>query len=160
MMVLSSLPVFMGYAYDSFEKVPNRCLFTIDFTSYATILLLAFTFGMYLQQWGNVEITRKINVAVILVLTLFVIMYYKDIFLVNARYDIIDQTNHNNINYYRTRVQETVDMIRNSPEADVVVPFLPDAPPAILSFEIANDPTVWINEAMAAYFHKNSVVAQ
>ena len=135
-------------------------MFTIDFTTYASILLLLFAFGMYLQQWGEISVSKKLNVLVVALLTLLVITHYDNIFLGNARYNLDDQVKHNNINYYRMRVQETMDMIKNSPDPDVIVPLLPDAPPAFMSFEIANDPTVWINEAMAAYYHKNSVCAQ
>lgn len=160
MMVLSCFPVYLGYAYDSFDKIQNRCIFTIDFVSYTSILLLAFSLGIYIRQWSGIVATRKLNASVLLILTFLTVTHYTDIFTTNARYDLIDQTNHNNINYYRGRVYEIMDMIKNSPESDVVVPFPPEAPPAILSFEIANDPTVWINEAMAAYYHKNSVTAQ
>lgn len=160
MMVLSCFPVYMGYAYDTFERIPNRCVFTIDFVSYASILLLLFVFGIYLKQWSGITITQKTNAIVVLLLTLVFITHYSEIFLGNARYDLDDQVKHNNINYYRSRVYEVMDMMKNSPDEDVIVPSLPDAPPAILNFEIAGDPTVWSNEAMAAYYHKNSVCAQ
>ncbi len=160
MVILSSLPVFMGYAYDNFEMIPNRCIFTIDFTAYAAILLLFLSLGIYLKQWSGISVSRNLNAMIILLLTYIIITHFSGIFLDNARYNIIDQTNHNNINYYRGRVFEIMDIMRNSPESDVVVPFPPEAPPAINNFEIANDPTVWINEAMAAYYHKNSITAQ
>lgn len=160
MMVLSCFPVYMGYAYDTFERIPNRCVFTIDFVSYASILLLLFVFGIYLKQWSGITITQKTNAIVVLLLTLVFITHYSEIFLGNARYDLDDQVKHNNINYYRSRVYEVMNMMKNSPDEDVIVPSLPDAPPAILNFEIAGDPTVWSNEAMAAYYHKNSVCAQ
>ena len=88
---------------------------------------------------------------------MFVITHYGSLFLDNARYDIVDELKHNNINYYCTRIHETLDTIKYSTESDVVVQLLPEAPPAVLSFEIANDSTIWINEAIAAYYHKNSV---
>lgn len=157
MIVLSSFPVYMGYAYDSFEKIPNRCIFTIDFTSYTSILLLMFLLGIYLQQWSGIVVTKEFNAMVIFALSLIVITNYSGLILGNARYDMLDQINHNNINYYHTRVQETLDSIRTSPEQDVVVQLLPEAPSAILPFDISNDPTVWVNEDIASYFYKNSV---
>ncbi len=157
MMILSCFPVYLGYAYDSFDKIQNRCIFTIDFFSYTSIILLAFAFGIYLQQWSEITVSKKLNVAVIMVLSLLVVTNYTNIFLSNARYDLIDQTNHNNINYYRMRVQETIDMIKNSPDADVVVPLLPDVPSTINPFNLSDDPTIWINEAVAQYYYKNSV---
>ena len=157
MIFLSSLPVIMGYAYDSFSKIQNRCIFTIDFTSYASILLLAFIFGIYLQQWSGITISAKSHAAVIIILAFTVINHYSGIFMGNARYDIIDQTTHNNINYYHMRVEEVLDMIKNSPDQDVVVPSLPDAPSAIMGFDISSDPELWTNESIATYYYKNSV---
>lgn len=149
----------VALAYDA-SYFPNRCQYILDIVLMGTFMFGAAALGVLLK---DIYTTYKERVQLMVIFTGIALA----IFVSNETYDLSE------LNMFKTKVAldsgsiqnygknciEMYEYIEASEEKDVVIPKLPLTLPTYTKVLITDDPTFWINEALAVYFDKNSIRA-
>lgn len=149
----------VALAYDA-SYFPNRCQYILDIVLMGTFMFGAAALGVLLK---DIYATYKERLQLMVIFTGIAIA----IFVSNETYDLSELNmfktkialDSGSIQNYSKNCIEMYEYIENADEMDVVVEKLPLTLPTFTKVLITDDPTFWINEALAVYFDKNSVRA-
>lgn len=149
----------VALAYDA-SYFPNRCQYILDIVLMGTFMFASASLGVLVK---DIFSTYKEKLQLLVIFAGIAIA----IFVSNETYDLSE------LNMFKTKIAldsgaiqnyskscvEMYEFIETSEERDVVIPKLPLTLPTFTKILITDDPTFWINEALAVYFDKNSIRA-
>ena len=156
-MVSTCFTVLLGYSATGIEALPVRCLFVFDFVTYTCLVICAFTCGVYIKRWSGLSVSPDLKVATAAVIVIIAFTSSSKMFSDASWKNMLSDIAHGQISDYNKSVNEILDTIENSPEADVVIDTLPECPDTFNPFFITSDPYDWYNTAVSDYYGKNSV---
>lgn len=157
MMVATCFTVLLGYSASGIEALPVRCMFVFDFVTYTCLVVCAFACGVYIKRWSGLSVSPDLKVVTAAVIV-FIAFTNAGTMIQDASWkNMLSDIAHGQISDYNKSVNEILDTIENSEEADVVIDTLPECPDTFNPFFITSDPYDWYNTAVADYYGKNSV---
>lgn len=157
MMVSTCFTVLLGYSATGIEALPVRCLFVFDFVTYTCLVVCAFACGVYIKRWSGLSVSPDLKVATAAVIVAIAFTHASVMFSDASWKNMLSDIAHGKISDYNKSVNEILDTIENSTEADVVIDTLPECPESFNPFFITSDPYDWYNTAVSDYYGKNSV---
>lgn len=154
--VVTVFPVVMGYSAEVLEALPNRCLFPLDVSLIASLIGLSIIAGSQLMAYQLIPERRTIGyVSIVAILMITCIKGNK---LREYTPNVITRNFHAGvIQAYASGWKDIFDNIANSKDSDVVIEWVPEYAPGCSYTYLEADAANWVNEAVAAYFDKNSV---
>lgn len=157
MMVATCFTVLLGYSASGIEALPVRCMFVFDFVTYTCLIVCAFACGVYIKRWSGLSVSPDLKVVTAAVIVFIAFTNAGTMFQDASWKNMLSDIAHGQISDYNKSVNEILDTIENSEEADVVIDTLPECPDTFNPFFITSDPYDWYNTAVADYYGKNSV---
>ena len=157
MMIATCFTVLLGYSASSIEALPVRCMFVFDFVTYTCLVVCAFACGAYIKRWSGLSVSPDLKVATAAIIIFIAFSDAGAMFQDASWKNMLSDIAHGQISDYNKSVNEILDTIENSDEADVVIDTLPECPDTFNPFFITSDPNDWYNTAVADYYGKNSV---
>ncbi|MCR5773018.1 MAG: DUF6056 family protein [Butyrivibrio sp.] len=157
MMVATCFTVLLGYSASGIEALPVRCMFVFDFVTYTCLVVCAFACGVYIKRWSGLSVSPDLKVVTAAVIVIIAFTNAGTMFQDASWKNMLSDIAHGQISDYNKSVNEILDTIENSEEADVVIDTLPECPDTFNPFFITSDPYDWYNTAVADYYGKNSV---
>jgi hypothetical protein len=120
-------------------------------------VVCAFACGVYIKRWSGLSVSPDLKVATAAIIVAIAFTNASVMFSDASWKNMLSDIAHGKISDYNKSVNEILDTIENSTEADVVIDTLPECPESFNPFFITSDPYDWYNTAVSDYYGKNSV---
>lgn len=154
--VIVAFPVFLGYGGN---YVPNRCQFVVDVILLLGMLNFAFFIGCCLRKWCDIGTDKKTLAILLFIVTAAFILCEESV----SESPVMKVAQNARSGLYREYYEECCalyERFENAPEQELVIEAA-DFPEFIDDFEcfyMDKDPTKWVNNALAIYYGKESII--
>lgn len=146
-------PVVLGYSSGYF---PNRCVFVVDLTLECAILNFSFAVGCWINK--VLETTMHKTVTIVAALLLFSTLCTSNSRFSNITiFQLSKSLSDGTLTHYYEDCMNVLEYLDNCEESDVTIKNFPREIDGFGNFWISEDPTHWINAAIAQYYKKASV---
>lgn len=146
-------PVILGYSGVNF---PNRCVFVVDLALECAILNFSFIVGCWINK--ALEPSMHKMAAITTMLLLFSTLCtsnnrFSNMIVFQLSKKLADGT----LTCYYENCVDVLGYLDTCEESDVIIKNFPNEIERFGNFWISEDPTHWVNVAIAQYYKKNSI---
>lgn len=155
--IVTAFPVALGYNFTELGDFSNRTRFVLDVSVIICCIGISALLGYYLKQVKLFDVSKLF--VPVLIIVMFLVMGRDTYREVPAK--IVNNLENGTLYSDAYQYREMYDLIKNSEDEDVIVTYIPDRVAGATAVEMCSSPEdtdYWINEEMAGYFGKNSIV--
>lgn len=157
---LNAFPIALGYAGTSY--FPNRIYFLLDFTALVGMIVFSICLGMYASGLEQYKALKMCYIETFLAFFIFLILYSTLIYTKNTRGLPWFQTltSVKDVKELHDIWQDCLIEIRDSDESNVTIIVEQGSyvSPILSLPNLANNKENWVNESVAQFYGKESVV--